>query len=37
MLRQMNAEMGLTGKFSQDFRDSLNETIPSLQGMGTNI
>ena len=37
MLRQMNAEMGLTGKFSQDFRDSLNETIPALQGMGLGV
>ena len=33
----MNAEMGLTGKFSQDFRDSLNETIPALQGMGLGV
>ncbi len=37
MLRQMNAEMGLTGQFSKDFRDSLNETIPPLQGMGLGI
>ena len=37
MLRQMNAEMGLTGKFSQDFRDSLNDTIPALQGMGLGV
>ena len=37
MLRQMNAEMGLTGDFSRDFRDSLNETIPALQGMGLGV
>jgi len=37
MLRQVNAEMGLTGKFSKDFRDSLNETIPALQGMGLGV
>jgi len=37
MLRQINAEMGLTGQFSKDFRDSLNETIPGLQKLGLGV
>ena len=37
MLRQMNAEMGLTGQFSKDFRDSLNDTIPELQKLGLGV
>ena len=37
MLRQINSEMGLSGQFSKDFRDNLNETIPPLQGMGLGI
>ena len=37
MLRQINAEMGLTGAFSKDFRDSLNETIPPLQALGLGV
>ena len=37
MLRQINAEMGLTGQFSKDFRDSLNNTIPELQKLGLGV
>ena len=37
MLRQINQEMGLTGQFSKDFRDSLNDTIPELQKLGLGV
>jgi len=37
MLRQMNKEMGLSGQFSKDFRDNLNDTIPGLTQLGLGV